>query len=247
MKYRFEVRKFNELGLEKFRDLLTGRPTQLFKKLDELAEDPATSEALGADFEWDSRLSDRFDLAQRLWEIFGVGKALEREAGEAQVWNWLSCKLFPILQQGQEKEARANTKESLARWIMTENSLRQHRHLVSGPFVAYKNNFGNLDGARSQLVQPILEPGEVVERIAGKLELSQGSVALLSTWLYVDPTSRKIRPGITSQGEPQQFSKYFNQIQKTVDYESMTAKELFDMLPKTFDHWKQLAKQDYKF
>ena len=241
----FEMRKFKSQGKAEFSDLLTSRPKGLFNKLNELAEDDSRTEKLGFNLTWDETNSTRLDLAKALWPILGAGGPLEREAGDPQVWNWLSCKLFPLLHKAGEPEARQNTKESLVRWIMTENKLRQHRHIVSGPFIAYKNNSPDFENALSQLVQPILSPGEVVERICGKIEMSRGQVALLSTWLYVDPYSRSVRPGITGAGEPQALSKWFNQMQRTVDYESMTARELLDRLPETFKKWKDLAKDQY--
>ena len=241
----FEIRRFTPVGKSAFEELLNKRPRGLFEKLELLAEDDSRTEKLDVMFTWDDRHTTRLDLAIALWSIFGQGKPLEREAGDSQIWNWLSCKLFPILHAGGDADARANTRESNVRWIMTENKLRQHRHIVSGPFIAYKNNYPEVFNATSQLVQPILSPGEVVERIAGKIELCRGQVALLSTWLYVDSTTQKIRAGITGKGEPQAFSKWCNQIQRTIDYESMTAGELFKLLPNTFKKWKDLAKEQY--
>jgi hypothetical protein len=242
----FDIRKFKSIGKLEFEALLSTRPPHFFEKLNVLADDDQRTENLGVTFSWDEKWVTREDLAKALWPIFGEGGPLEKEAGDPQVWNWLSCKLFPILNKGGEAQARKNTTESNVRWVMTENKLRQHRHLVSGPFIAYKNNFPNVDNALSQLVQPILSPGEVVERISGKIELCRGPVAELSTWLYVDKFSRQIRPGITGVGEPQALSKWFNQIQRTIDYESMTAKSLLEMMPETFKKWKDLAKDQYK-
>jgi hypothetical protein len=245
MIHKFEVRKFNSEGLKAFASLLEIRPTRFFPKLFELSQDPSFSEGLGYEMSWDSSDTSRLGLAEALWEVLGVGAPLEREAADPQVWNWISCRLFSAFHNGNESAARSNLKEKSARWIMEENSLRQHRHRVSGPFVAYKNNHPHVERALSQLVQDILTPGEVVERISGKIELAQGQVALLSTWLYVEPNAKKIRDGITGEGTPQQLSKYFNQIQKTVDYESMDAKSLLDMLPSTFSKWVNEARTDY--
>lgn len=245
MLHKFEIRKFNAAGVKAFRDILETRPAKMFEKLEHLSEDDSLTVKLDRQMEWDSSWTTRRELAACLWKHFGIGEPLEREAADAQVFNWLACKLFPILHAGNEKTVRANKRESSERWIMTETTLRQHRHRISGPFVAFKNNHEDLQAAESQLVQKILEPGEVVERIAGKLELSQGSVALLTTWLYVDGNTHKIRQGITGLGEPQQLSKYFNQIQKTVDYESMPAKDLLAMLPSQFSKWRKLAEQDW--
>ena len=248
MKTNIEIRRFNSDGIEAYKNLLLNRPVGLFDQLDELQKDANLTSTIGVSFEWNDEWTTRLQLAKALWKASEKSPQFDRAADDDMVWNWISCRLFAALHDYNEENAitlKAKS-ESTARWIVEENKLRQHRHLILGPYTAFKNNvsFGT-DYALSQLVQPILLPGEVVERIAGKIELSSGEVALLSTWLYVDRSHRKIREGITRQGEPQQLSKYFNQIAKTVDYQSMTAKELLKLLPKHFEHWVRLAKAEW--
>lgn len=248
MKTKIELRKFTQSGVEEFKQLLINRPEGLFDRLDELYDDPVFSKPIGVFLEWDETWSTRLSLAKALWKTRTTYPEFEREADDPMLWNWVSCRLFASLHDHIESSATSAKakKESIVRWIVEESKFRQHRHLVLGPYTAYKNNvkFGD-DYSLSQLVQPILAPGEVVERISGKIELAHGEVALLTTWLYVDRNTKKIRDGITSKGEPQQLSKFFNQIAKTVDYQSMTAKELLKMLPKHFDSWVTLAKAEW--
>lgn len=248
MKTTIEIRKFNTGGLEEYKSLLLNRPVGLLEQLEELQKDVNLTSTIGVPFEWDDTWTTRLQLAKTLWKTRVSSPVFDREADDEMVWNWISCRLFPSLHKYDERIAttRKAKSESTVRWIVEENKLRQHRHLILGPYTAYKNNisFGE-EHALSQLVQPILQPGEVVERIAGKIELSSGEVALLTTWLYVDRSNNKIRDGITKQGEPQQLSKYVNQIAKTVDYQSMTAKELLKLLPKHFEYWVKLARDEW--
>lgn len=248
MKTAIEIRKFNREGIDEYNNLLLNRPVGLFRRLDEIQKDPNLTTTVGASLEWDDAWTTRLQLAKTLWKAREKSSHFDRAADDNMVWNWISCRLFSALHDYDEKIATSmrGKSESTVRWIVEENKLRQHRHLILGPYTAYKNNLSyGPDYALSQLVQPILLPGEVVERIAGKIELSSGEVALLTTWLYVDRSSNKIRDGITKEGEPQQLSKYFNQIAKTVDYQSMTAKELLKLLPKNFDNWVKLAKSEW--
>ena len=242
-----KIRKFNQVGLEKFKEALIYRAPGLFNKLKSIYSDAAFSEDIGIEFSWDDSWNTRKELATGLWSSFIQFPNFEREADDPQLWNWLSCRLLASIYGNVEGEAtnKAAKKESLVRWIVEEGKLRQHRHLILSAFTAYKINasFGD-DYSLSQLVQPIRQPGEVVERISGKIELSHGEVALLSTWLYVDKSKSEIRKNITSDGEPQQLSKYFNQIEKTVDYQSMTAAELLEMLPSKFSKWTALSRAE---
>lgn len=248
MKTAIEIRRFNSNGIEAYNNLLLNRPVGLFDQLEEIQKDANLTSTIGVSFEWDDEWTTRLQLAKSLWKAREKFPQFDRAADDDMVWNWISCRLFSALHNYDEKTA-TNLKaksESTVRWIVEENKLRQHRHLILGPYTAYKNNFSfGTDYALSQLVQPILLPGEVVERIAGKIELSSGEVALLATWLYVDRSQNKIRDGITKKGSPQQLSKYFNQIAKTVDYQSMTAKELLKLLPNHFEHWVKLAKAEW--
>ncbi len=248
MNTKIEIRKFNQQGIDEFKQILLNRPVGMLSRLQEIQTDSTLTSPIDVAFEWDDAWSTRLELAKALWKAQSNSPRFEREADDDMVWNWISCRLFSALHDHDElavTSAKAKS-ESIVRWIVEGSKLRQHRHLILGPYTAYKNNSSwGEEYSLSQLVQPILAPGEVVERISGKIELSHGEVALLTTWLYVDRTTMNIREGITKKGEPQQLSKYFNQIAKTVNYQSMTAQELLKLLPKHFDHWVQLAKVEW--
>ena len=100
MIHSFEIRRFTPVGKSAFEELLNTRPKGLFEKLESLAEDDSRTEKLDVKFTWDDRHTTRLDLAIALWSVFGQGNPLEREAGDSQIWNWLSCKLCPILHAG---------------------------------------------------------------------------------------------------------------------------------------------------
>jgi hypothetical protein len=97
------------------------------------------------------------------------------------------------------------------------------------------------------LATPVLEPGEVVERISGKRSLSIGAVCHLATLLYYDKSTGELRKGHTSPpGNPKSFSYYFSQVDLNVDYEGMDVDSLLKMLPSKFDRWVKLAEAERK-
>jgi len=240
---KLALRRFNDAGLKKFEELLQNRTKNLFKELEKLTSDPLFSDPLNVDLTWKS-VSNRIDLAEVIWEVFGSGKPLSTNAGDRQIWNWLSAALFETLHASDISLALKRSKEEIERWILTESSRSYHRHLVSGPFFVFQNNWPEVDKAMAMLAEPtrptkgvlpVLIFSEVHERITGKRELSYGKLAHLATLLYVDPATKKIRDNLTDKpGEPQQLSTFCRQLDLTVDYESMDVKDLLNFLPGNF-------------
>lgn len=240
-----EISMFNTEGTFRFIELLRDRPSDIFKQLEDLTSDEKYIEKLNLRLHWRTP-SNRWDLAEILWESFGDKGDLREYAGSAQLWNWLSAKLFETMHDGDLKYVQKKKTQEIEQWVLLETSRSYHRHRVSGPFFAYRNNYPKVEAALSQLTGPILELSEVAERIAGKRELSYGTVAELSTLLYVDPRTRQIRKNITDKpGEAQQLSTFCKQLDLTVDYESMTVKELLNFLPDNFADLVKKVKNEY--
>ena len=235
----------HEFGTDRFIDLLRARPTDLFARLEELCASDEHSAPTGLSLAWKSP-RDRVDLAWNMWSAFGEEGILREYSGSTGVWNWLSAYLFESLVNGDMGYVQKKAREEVERWVLLETSRSYHRHHLSGPFFALRNNWPNSYAAMSQIVGPVLELSEVAERIAGKRELSHGNVAELSTRLYVDPKTNLIRKGITDKpGEAQQLSKFFKQLDLTVDYESMSVRQLLDFLPSNFsDLVKKVRKEN---
>lgn len=237
------IRRFNEAGSSAFEKIIKNRSKEVFLELEELISDPKLSSPLGIDLHWKA-VKNRRDLAEVMWEVFGNSKPLASMSADRQIWNWLSAALFETLHEGDLPLALKRKDEEFERWILTESSRSYHRHLVSGPFFVFQNNWPDIDNAMAMLAEPTrptkgvpatLIFSEVHERITGKRELSQGKMAHLATLLYVDPSTGRIRDNLTDKpGEPQQLSTFCRQLDLTVDYESMEVKELLDFLPNNF-------------
>jgi hypothetical protein len=243
LKNKLAVRRFNDAGLIRFQEILKVRPTDIFVQLENLVNDKNFSDSMKVDLNWKA-VSNRRDLAEVMWELFGENKPLASSAGDRQVWNWLAAALFETLHNGDVARAMKKKSEEIERWVLTESSRSYHRHLVSGPFFVFQNNWPDVDKAMAMLAEPTrptkgvlpaLIFSEVHERITGKRELSYGNLAHLATLLYVDPATNKIRDNLTDKpGEPQQLSTFCRQLDLTVDYESMDVKDLLNFLPSNF-------------
>ena len=247
MSSKIEVRRMNEKSQDAFLSIVRAKETDILKKVDEILYDDNLSEKVlvdGATVEIEIEyFHRRFEMAQHLWRWFGHGEILASYAGDKAIWNWISAAWMRTLIEDSGESSSAVLGKQEERWLLTSNTLRYHRHLVSGPFFAYEANFASPNKAMCMLATPVISPGELVERIAGKRSLSIGSVCHLATLLYFDSDTDELRKGHTSSpGNPKAFSYYFSQLDINVDYLGMDVGILLDLLPSNFDRWKQLAK-----
>jgi hypothetical protein len=247
-----QVRKFNAQGNDAFSTIVREKAPDILDRVDALLADPSMTEAVtdakGANVDVEIKYhARRFELAEQLWCLFGHGMPLAQLSGDTAVWNWLSASwMRPLVNGSGLPMAKVLGKEE-ERWILTSTVLRYHRHLISGPFFSYEANHENPKQAMCMLATPVVSPGEVVERIAGKRSLSIGSVCHLATLIYFDPVTKELRNGHTSSpGNPKAFSYYFSQLDVNVDYLGMDVDSLLDLLPSNFERWVKLAKEERK-
>jgi hypothetical protein len=150
------------------------------------------------------------------------------------MWTWISAAYLPVLLGN---PAKLKSIGEPARWVLEETTLRQHRHLVSGPYVIYGANFPRVDDAMAGLATPILKPGEVVERVAGKAGMFHGAAMAVATELYYDKKNKKLKKNSSTHeaGGPRRFSYFLSQIDLTIDYPVMDKDHLIDLLPEEFN------------
>jgi hypothetical protein len=245
------IRKFNQKGNDRYATIVRQKSESILEEIDAILEDETLTEIVkpfGKTIQLVLQpIVRRFELAQNLYSYFGAPQApLRSMVGDVYLWNWISAAWMKTLL---EATGKAELLEQLGkqeeRWVLTSNTLRYHRHLVSSPFFAYDSNSSDPNRAMCLLATDVLMPGEVVERISGKRSLSIGSVCHLATLLYFDKATGSLRKGVTSGlGTPKAFSYYFSQIDLTTDFEGMTVDELLAILPSNFSRWKVLAKVD---
>jgi hypothetical protein len=238
---------FNEEGNKRFQELLLHRPKNMLTLVDKLVISPEYTNNLGTNMEL-IPVKSRFDLASHLWKYINPETKFFHLIGDTLFWNWMAAAWMSTLTKADERpDLEEKLGKQIERWILTGSTLRYHRHLVSGAFFSYQSNYPNVENAMCLLATDILAPGEVVERIAGKRSLSTGVICHLATLLYFDLQTKSLRKGVTSPpGNPKAFSRYFGQIDLTIDYEGMSISELLDILPGNFEKWVRLGQSDLK-
>jgi len=238
------VRSFTPAGSDAFKRLIQNKPQNIISEVKKLIKENSITLETGAVLELKSP-RNRYDLARMLWEVFGSEGLLYPERRKIDLWNWVSAAYFETLMQSDARLDITKKIGGVDRWILSGDLLRDHRHLVSGPFFAYEANSGEPKRAMCQLATPVTQPGELVERISGKRNLASGPVCHLATLMYYDSEKNALRPGLTTPpGNPKKFSYYFTQIDRTMDYEGMTVEELLEVLPNNFDKWKKYAQRE---
>lgn len=238
------VRSFTPEGTSAFANLILAKPHNIVSEVRKLIQVSSLTQETGADIEIRDP-KNRLGMAKILWEVFGEQGLLYSRRRDRDLWNWVAAAYFETLLNS---DIRINVNRKIGgvdRWIMSGSVLYAHRHLVSGPFFAYEANISDPKRAMCQLSTPVTEPGELVERISGKRELSSGSPCHLATLMYYDSEKGVLRPGLTTPpGNPKKFGTYFKQIERTLDFESMDASALLEVLPSNFDKWKKHAKRE---
>ena len=120
---------FNMEGTFKFIELLQNRPSDIFKQLEALTSDEKYIEKLNLKLHWRTP-ANRWHLAEILWESFGDKGDLREYAGSAQLWNWLSAKLFETMHDGDLKYVQKKKTQEIEQWVLLETSRSYHRHRV---------------------------------------------------------------------------------------------------------------------
>ena len=116
-----------------------------------------------------------------------------------------------------------------------------YRHLLNGPWRIFRIYRDSPDDALALLCQPLDKPGDVVEQIAAYQELvTNRAIVRLATLLYVDPVTRKAKPGTQTKkgGGPRRIYDFVNQIDLTWDLYAMDRDEVLAKLPKEFQRFQ---------
>jgi len=228
-----EVRSFNDRGKATFSALVAEKSPDISNQVLDLIYDDSYSSALGFDLDL-IEYETRFELAEHLWKYFSPDGPGFPYAGDRNMWSWLSAAYLPVLLGN---PAKIKSIGEPARWVLDGSTLRQHRHLVSGPYVIYRANFPHVEDAMAGLASPVLVPGEVVERVAGKAGMFHGAAMAVATELYYDKKNKKLKKNSSTRGaaSAQRLSFFLSQIDLTIDYPVMDKEHLIDLLPEEFN------------
>lgn len=204
-----------------------------------LLSDPGCSAIFSEAHELDPKraFNSRWEAAEYLNEVLdGLEPSADRDIG---MWTWLTLLYFeqvcPAGQNGSRKIGEQ------ARYIPAPNAFQRfYRHLLLGPFLAYRAHLPHPEAARVVLASPLSVPGDIVEQLASRQELvSNLTVMRVATKLYVDDKgSLKRGAGGKGAGSPRRLVDIFNQFDLTYDLYAMSSEDLFDLLPTEFDRFR---------
>jgi len=248
---KIPFRRFTKDGDDLYRELITEKlriaeeaPNEWLRELELLVSSDEFTENLDGELDL-LPLTDRLEFAKTInssLETLPGFATKSLTSNDSRLWNWISGAYLPFLVRADGSRTLSDHVGSSAdgaRWILIPNKTRFHRHLVAGPFFAYKNNFPKTAESMVLFAGTVLTSGEVWERIAGKTSLSTGQIVNLATLMFFDTSTGFLRPGAGARDETgvQAFSKFFSQIDLTTDYESMSINELLDILPENLEKW----------
>lgn len=233
-----EIRRFNDKGNSMFIELLTDRPSDVAARAKVLAFDDQYTihqPELSTSF---LVPSTRLQLGTNLWPHLGPKGPLAALSTDPLLWNWIAAALMLQIVGNPADVKLIGAQE---RWIVNPAARKFYRHLFAGAFFAYKAHSDNPARAMSVLCQQIGQPGEVVAQIMATEELGFSVAAEVATLLFFDPSTGKIKKGVSGSGagSPRRLAAdYLNQLKLTVDFKGMTAKEILEILPPEFEHLK---------
>lgn len=228
------LRRFNNAGIEAFRDYLADlkhNPTAAIPSILEddhyavkisdttVALSPKSFESRRIFAEW---LDDAVEAAGADISLVDVG-----------LWSWLSLLLFdqvcPPNTHGSRKVG------AFARYVPEpSNFRRRYRHLLSAPYSIFRLHRDEPSRTNVILSGPLHQPGELAEQISARADFVSSAGAMsLATHLFIDQSTGKRRKGASGVAAAR-LGKLINQYRRTWDFEMLDAVEFAAALPKEF-------------
>lgn len=232
------LRYFNDAGMSAARELLE----RIREGNGEAPDDDFLQDAsLTADADIDIKrprageIKDRWQLGLWLYQRLH-GRLPERQLIVTEgLWTWLAFFLFDLICPPGSKVGEE------ARYIFQAgNPRRAYRHLVAGPFFAFRTHADAPQLTRLILANPPSKPGDVYEQIAGRQNIltSRGALTLAQK-LYLDDAGKIRREArAKKQGEKgslRRLGVVLNQVDRTHDVFSATDGGISQLLPGEFD------------
>lgn len=231
------VGKFNSEGINAFSKLLKLSIGEAQEGAFELVRNDALCDFLECEMEI-RPVDTRFELAEILHSTFERAKLEPSAYSDQGFWSWLAARWMNVLFSNSGRSARIGEQ---ARWILDKQKSRYYRHLLAGPYFIYRHHLPSPERALSILCGSPIVPGELVGQVAATSDIAFSVGAEVATLLYVDPKTGRAKKGSggIGPGSPRRLTAaYLNQIDLTIDYRGMTAKQILELLPREFDRFK---------
>lgn len=234
------IRRLNDQGIERFTAFLDSLPGDApLPYPSALLADPEGTSEVQPSIEIEKReFGSRYAAAEYLYNSFKNSGLtdIERDRG---LWAWLSLfyfeELCPCNVKGQGKPGER------ARWILLTSGRRYYRHLLAGPYFVYRQHSDAPERTLALLCGPLHQMSDVYLEIADSPQLvTNRAVIEVSKWLYFDVQKRQLKKG-TARDKPggaRRMGEVLSHFDCTWDLYSMSSNEVFALLPREFDKFK---------
>lgn len=234
------IRRFNEIGIERFRGLLHQIDSNEIEDIPQLfLTDVYSCEIIRTDVSLDQKIFDsKEEMIKYLFNKISpfLTTTLLYDKG---MWTWLAAYYFDSLCPKSKGGKRIIREES--KYILnSEEWNKYYRHLLASPVRLYKD-LG--DWSKIYLSGKPDIPGDLFEQLASRQEIAAcKGIIEAATILYWDADENKIKRGVRNKdgaGVLRRFVKAtIPQFQMTYDLNSMRGEDVIQLLPKEYDKWK---------
>jgi hypothetical protein len=233
------IRRFNELGIEKFRNLLHEvRVGEADGVPDSLVTDGYSCEIINAEIIIERK---KFDTKQEIIEyIFSVLSKMQNRnmLYDVGMWTWLAAFFFDSIWKPSSTKKNNGVGEDARYVLNAEEWNKYYRHLLASPTRLYKE-LGSL--SKIYLVGRPDINGELLENLASRQEVATcRAVIEAAEILYWDKEKNSIKRGVRGKGKGtvrRLAGATILQFQMTYDLNSMSGKELIQLLPNEYEGW----------
>lgn len=235
------IRRFNAKGIQHFEEYVLQCRKQ--HKAGELVE-PMTPSLLtdpDCSTETDYQLpagaadfKDKLSIGQYFCRVIPDDMHAEARL-DKQLWTWLAAHFFDEITEGRKK-----IKETRA-YVASIGYQDFYRHLLLGPYFIYFNSRDNPDRVRVLLYNDPTTMNEVMVQFGSYQTLMQNkSLQSVVQRLYFDEEAKKIKKGAGGKeaGTPRRLMDFFRQIELNYDLLSIDENNIWSMLPREFQKFK---------
>lgn len=245
-----KVRKFNELGLIKVRELLSAIRSDNDLHTDEMKSlllDPVFTKSFKdtPEVDLDKTFASKMEMIDYFSPIL-TGDILDRYQKDAGFWTWLAIAYFKQFLKSKTSISKLATDYC---WVFEPDEYRYfRRHFVAGTMYLHRD-FGHAvsEGLEMFFAGAPYSFGGLLDAITYKEEFARIPAMLkIAVWLYYDPNSAsKVKPGAANQNKPgtiRELTRMADQFAMTYDiFNAEDAGKLWNLLPSQFDRFKGSA------